>query len=302
MKIITTFLLVVFLSAGLNLLAQVAVNDDGSGPDSSAMLDVNSLNRGFLFPRLTTVQISGMENPANGLMVYNTDSSDFFGFNGSKWIAIWNNGDTLADWYCGNPITYEGKSYGTVQIGDKCWLAENLNVGSAIKGEGNQANNLVIEKYCFDDDESNCDTYGGLYQWKEMMKYQEGVSNQGICPLGWHLPTDAEWQALKDHLSLFGANTEGGQMKETGTSHWDSPNTSASNSSGFTGLGAGYRTDNEELIFTELKLSGRFWSISSAPIAANTYYYWKLYYNDGNFNKFSYNEEGGFSVRCIKNN
>ena len=80
-------------------------------------------------------------------------------------------------------------------------MAENLNVGTRISGSSNQTNNSIIEKYCYDDLEANCNTYGGLYQWDEAMQYSATEGVKGICPTGWHLPTDAEWTTLADFLA-----------------------------------------------------------------------------------------------------
>ncbi len=88
MKTTKIILLALLISFGLNTLAQVAVNTDGTVPDESAMLDVKSTNSGLLLPRMNTVQISSIFNPAAGLMVFNIDSSDFYGFNGNKWISM----------------------------------------------------------------------------------------------------------------------------------------------------------------------------------------------------------------------
>ncbi len=75
-------------------------------------------------------------------------------------------------------VNYDGQIYNTVQIGYQCWMAENLNIGTMIPGTSNMANNGVIEKYCYNNTTANCNTYGGLYQWNEMMAYttQQGTS------------------------------------------------------------------------------------------------------------------------------
>jgi uncharacterized protein (TIGR02145 family) len=67
-------------------------------------------------------------------------------------------------------------------VGDKCWLKENLNVGTMILSEQNQSDNGLIEKYCYGDLPANCETYGGLYQWREAMQYIATPGTQGICP------------------------------------------------------------------------------------------------------------------------
>jgi hypothetical protein len=105
--------------------------------------------------------------------------------------------------------TRDGKVYTTVYIGTQCWMKQNLNIGTRIAGAGNQTNNGTIEKYCYDDNESNCDYYGGLYQWNEMMQYTTTQGVKGICPKGWHLPTNNEWNVL----STFLGGSAGGKMK-----------------------------------------------------------------------------------------
>jgi len=94
-------------------------------------------------------------------------------------------------------VEYEGQIYNTIQIFNQCWLKENLNVGTQVNGDQNQSNNNIIEKYCYDNLTSNCLTYGGLYQWNEMMQYTTQQGAQGICPSGWHIPTDEEWKVLE---------------------------------------------------------------------------------------------------------
>ena len=123
-------------------------------------------------------------------------------------------------------------------------MAENLNIGTTISGATDMANNSIIEKYCNENNTANCDTYGGLYQWNEMMEYSTTPGVQGICPTGWHLPTDAEWTVLTSYLG--GESIAGGKMKTTGTIEagtglWYAPNNGATNSSGFSALPGGYR-------------------------------------------------------------
>lgn len=97
-------------------------------------------------------------------------------------------------------VDYGGYSYTTVQIGDQCWLNENLKIGTMIPSNTLPSQNTpieIIEKYCIDNDSLNCDIYGGLYTWDEMMQYAENEGAQGICPDGWHIPTDEEWKKLE---------------------------------------------------------------------------------------------------------
>lgn len=114
-----------------------------------------------------------------------------------------NCGDVLID-------TRDGQTYQTVLIGEQCWMAENLNIGNMIVHTNNQTNNGQYEKYCPGDSLSNCDIYGGLYQWNETMQYSSS-SSQGLCPNGWHVPSDEEWKKLEMKLGMTQAqaNSDG---------------------------------------------------------------------------------------------
>jgi uncharacterized protein (TIGR02145 family) len=152
--------------------------------------------------------------------------------------------DILID-VCVNGI-YDPRSktnYPVVKIGSQRWMAKNLNVGDFIYSWKITSDNNIIEKWCYNNVESNCDIYGGLYQWPEMMQYNPSDSGiigttQGICPDGYHIPTVSEWDILAS--SLGGMEVAGGKLKETGTIHWLPPNKAANNESGFTALPAGY--------------------------------------------------------------
>ena len=179
--------------------------------------------------------------------------------------AVTVNGDlivTSSAFVCGSPMTdsRDGKSYNTVLIGTQCWFAQNLNIGTTVPGSANQTNNGIIEKYCYNDDENNCTTYGGLYQWDEAMQYSTTEGVQGICPTGWHLPTDVEWTTLSTFLG--GEAIAGGKIKEAGYAHWLSPNTGATNSSGFTSLPGGYRDSSGT--FSGLSSGAFFWTSSQS--------------------------------------
>ena len=190
-------------------------------------------------------------------------------------------------------VTYGGQTYSSVEIDDQCWMAENLNIGTRIDGDTDQTNNSTIEKYCYDDDTDNCDTYGGLYQWDEMMQYVTTEGTQGICPAGWHLPTDAEWTTLTNFLG--GESVAGGKMKEEGLDHWQTPNTGATNSSGFTGLPGGFRGPDGS--FSNLTDAAYFWS--SSEDGANAWSRF-LYYGSAQVHQYTDDKPNGLSVRCLR--
>lgn len=198
-------------------------------------------------------------------------------------------------------VTYGNKTYNTVQIGTQCWLKENLNIGTMIIGSKNQTKNYVIEKYCYNNLESNCNIYGGLYQWDEMMNYIKTQGSQGICPSGWHIPTSTEYQQLVNYLG--GINVSGGKLKETGLSHWKSPNGSATNLTNFTAVGSGLRWQNG--LFYYLNTDFEFWLSSEPPYDPRNplppAYFGGSTYGGGWGLSGQFYKVQGLSVRCIKN-
>jgi uncharacterized protein (TIGR02145 family) len=135
----------------------------------------------------------------------------------------------------------EGNVYKTVNIGTQVWMAENMKTITYNDGAGiplvtdNTAwSNLTTPGYCwlFNDEASYKNLYGALYNW-------QAINTGKLCPVGWHMPSITEWITLEDYLGGF--YVSGGKMKETGTTHWLSPNIDATNASGFTGLPGGHR-------------------------------------------------------------
>ena len=204
----------------------------------------------------------------------------------------------------------EGNEYETVRIDGQCWMAENLktthyNNGDEIQyvqsesSEPNVWENLSTGAYgYYNDDLSHLETYGNLYNWYAV------DDARGICPEGWHVPTDEEYQQLEIYLGMEPAEAsasgwhgtdEGGKMKETGTEHWNSPNTGATNESGFTGLPAGYRSSVNGFYYN-MGNYGYFWS-SSVHGSSNAWYR-VLFYGNSSVGRSSYNKHYGFSVRC----
>lgn len=193
------------------------------------------------------------------------------------------------------------------RLGAQCWMKENLNIGTRVNRNQEQTNNNVIEKYCFTDDESACVDYGGLYQWAEMVQYLNGGSNtgswnpapsgdvRGICPTGWHLPSDEELTILINFLG--GDDVAGGKLKEAGEVHWNSPNTGADNSGGFTALPSGFRNlagGSDARGFVTY-----FWSAGEAN-ATDAYWRYIFYDGTGAYRDY-YQKVHGYSVRCIQN-
>lgn len=286
--------------------AQVTVTDDPDYniADPSALLEVKGTSGGLLLPRLTTLEQQTIQNPAAGLVVFNTDSADFYGFNGQYWLSL-RSTDTIRD--CPDSIEYSGQWYNVVLIGDQCWMAENLNVGTRIDASQDQTDNSTIEKYCYDNDESNCDTYGGLYQWNEMMQYITQDSAQGICPDGWHIPGDEEWKVLEGTVdtqygvgdpewdgTAYRGYDAGKRLKST--SGWYN-NGNGTNVFGFTAMPSGAR--NLTGSFGNIGNYGYFWSATEDG-STKAWYRALGYFND-DIRRYFDNKLFGFALRCLKN-
>jgi len=163
----------------------------------------------------------------------------------------------------------DGQIYPTVQIGNQCWLKKNVNYQT-----GNS--------WCYANNTSHCDTYGRLYDW---------YTARGVCPSGWHLPSDAEWTALTTFLG--GEYIAGGKMKST--SGWEN-NGNGNNSSGFTALPGGNEYRNG---FFNGRL-GRAYFWSSTETSSTNAWNRHLYSNREDMSCDIYSKTHGFSVRCVK--
>lgn len=231
-------------------------------------------------------------------------------FSDSNSESVKSRHDTDKGWSCGDPITdpRDDKVYNTVLIGDQCWMAENLNIGQRIDAGVQMTDNGIFEKYCQDDNPANCDIYGGLYQWDEMMQYSTAQGDQGICMPGWRIPTDSEWKQLEGMVDSqypvgdpewngwsWRGSDVAGHLKEAGTTHWLSPNTGADNSSGFTALPGGYAAGSS---FSHFNTMGMFWS--STQHEGDNGIMRGLHYALTTNMRNSYSKAIAISVRCIR--
>ena len=276
-----------------------------STPNNSALVDMASTTKGFLPPRMNTTQMYQLGTTApEGMTVYNTTTKCLCVYNGWKWICN-NDGESCGD------VLYYGQTYNTVVIGNQCWFKQNLNRGDKIDGATSQTNNGIIEKYCYNNNETNCGIYGGLYQWNEMMNYAASSNAnpsgvQGICPTGWHIPSDEEfckaWYRLDPTVGSC-SNTGpigtdiGSKLKEAGTTHWMGPNTNT-NTSGFSALGAGMSAPGG--YFYNSLHNTYYWT--SREYESNTNQAWgrSLSYNQSDGNRADDAKYYGKSVRCVK--
>jgi uncharacterized protein (TIGR02145 family) len=197
----------------------------------------------------------------------------------------------------------DGNIYKTVKIGSQVWMAENLktmkyNDGTAIPlvTDDKAWKALTTPVYCWykNDATANKNKYGALYNWYT-------VSTNKLCPRGWHVPTDAEWRTLITYLG--GESVAGGKLKEKGTVHWESPNTGATNESGFTALPSGERKhdgtfDDSGSNVVSFRSNGCWWS-STEQYAFNAYYQ-RLYNSLISVYSSLSVKQSGYSVRCLQ--
>jgi uncharacterized protein (TIGR02145 family) len=210
----------------------------------------------------------------------------------------------------GTPVVhYEGRSYTTIQIFNQCWLKENLNIGNMIKGVFEMTDNGILEKYCYNNDTNKCATYGGLYQWNEMMQYATEDGAQGICPPGWHIPRDEEWKILEGSAdsnfdvgdlewNLYGLRGYDAGKRLKTTSGWYNYG-DGTDVFDFSGLPGGYRYSNGQ--FQYLRRHALWWSSTegNSTSAWNRY----LSFNNQKVDRdFGDNKKFAFSIRCIRDN
>jgi uncharacterized protein (TIGR02145 family) len=203
---------------------------------------------------------------------------------------------TLSGGSGGSVTDIDGNVYSTITIGTQEWMGENLKVKHYQNGHlipnvpvENEWISLSYGAFCWynNDETSYNDTYGLLYN------YYTVNDIRGLCPTGWKTPSDAEWIILRDYLG--GDAIAGGLLKETGTTHWQNPNTGATNETGYTALPGGIRSSG---IFFEVGERGTWWSSTNVDLNNS----WAFYLHNGSAGAFrgQYSMNNGFSVRCMK--
>ncbi len=197
----------------------------------------------------------------------------------------------------------EGNHYKVVKVGDQIWMADNLRTRSYRNGDTIPQITVGAEwiqqdtgAFCWlENDSITFDAdYGKFYN------YYAAVDPRGLCPTGWHVPSQVEWETLFDYAG--GSGIAGGKLKETGFTHWQSPNTGATNEYGWDGRAVGFRQSGSLGGFFggEFKQLTIFWSTTVNFV--NSIYTTGLYYQSasapspGNASE----RESGNSVRCLK--
>jgi uncharacterized protein (TIGR02145 family) len=193
----------------------------------------------------------------------------------------------------------DGNAYTTVTIGTQIWMAENLKVTKYRNGDLiGTTNPATLDitgesspkyQWAFGGNENNVATYGRLYTWYAVN------DSRNICPTGWHVPSFDEWKILRDYLG--GENIAGGKLKETGTSHWYSPNEGATNETGFTAVPGGKKYGG---LFEGIGVASLLWSSTVEPNNSKPYFM-QMDYAYG-YLLWDFEDKISVSVRCLKDN
>ncbi|MDO8443010.1 MAG: FISUMP domain-containing protein [bacterium] len=215
----------------------------------------------------------------------------------------------------GTAVSWQGKTYNTVQIGKQCWFQTNLDYDNGCSSKV-WANNTDVG-WCGYYTGGPFTNEGLLYQWSAAMNGSTSAGAQGLCPTGWHIPTDAEWIIMEESLGMcsgagagcsgatgsWRGTNEGGKLKETGTTHWTSVTCGGTcNTSGFTALGTGLRHTSDGLFYWRLTTM-YFWSSDSYSIDQWGGLAWKRYLapNMATVYRGTTNKAYGVPIRCLKN-
>jgi len=190
----------------------------------------------------------------------------------------------------------DGNVYRTVRIGTQVWMAENLRTTRYRNGDqipnvtdNSQWTLLSTGAWCnYENQASHDAVYGKLYNGHAV------ADSRGLCPQGWHAPTDTDWTTL---VAILGGNDAGGKLKSKGATYWRAPNSGANNTSGFSGLPGGYRSSYNGN-FSDIGIDCTWWNASESDAE----YAWGRYLNSYNANVLRdyFNKRNGFYIRCVK--
>ena len=263
----------------------VAINDDGSDPHPSAILDLQASDRGLLIPRILAAERHSIETPAKGLMVYQLDDDPgFYFFDGTAWSPISRQKpEKVSD--------IDGNTYPVIRIGDLLWTQENLRVTHFSNGEAIPRKDAASEWGQADGPART--SYNGMLEDQPQLfglLYNEYAATdpRGICPAGWRVPGMDEWQALTESLG----DQAGGKMKAL--HQWEAPNTGATNESHFSALPAGYRDASGPYLMRHYQT--HFWGAPGEKQGNNI----SLSHESAEPSFDQHPANKGFSIRCVR--
>ena len=332
------FLLLSLALIGLSIsYAQLKVGDNPTTINSSAVLEIESTTKGFLPPRMTTTQRNAIATPATGLTIYNTTVKCLQWYNGSGWFDACSGstfgtipgnticGDTATisvtpcsavsgatinddagtadgieyDWTGATGFVDGGTTQALVEIGGQCWYRRNaVNTPSTYDPAPTWVNSSDVG-WSGDYGNTPRTNEGKLYQWSAAMNGSTTERAQGVCPTGWHIPSDCEWMYLENTLGMSTSDQENTNFRNSGsvgTKLSTLTSSGANNSSGFTALFAGFR--GADGAFNDRGSNVHWWSSSEA--SATSAQRRGLGSSQAGVHRFSSFKAIGFSVRCLK--
>ncbi|WP_293896008.1 FISUMP domain-containing protein [Flavobacterium sp.] len=318
-----------FLFLSILLISGCSTNSDGNGNSTTTVVPIAPSNlNGTVVASTTQINLSWTDNSTNetgfkierktgagtyavvgttatdintfsdtGLTPCTTYTYRIYSYNSVGNSPTYSNELILNTTSCTTTTDIDGNIYQLVTICDQTWTKTNLNVSKYRNGDvipqvtnPTEWTNLTTGAWCYHlNNTANGAIYGKLYNWYAVN------DPRGLAPVGYHIPSDAEWTTLT--TCLGGETVAGGKMKETSTTHWTSPNTGATNSSGFTGLPGGYRGYGGGAFYTTGD-QGFWWS--SLQVSAPAAWARNLRYDSGTAGRDYSNKSFGFSVRCVR--
>lgn len=274
------FFVILFSLSGTAFTQSVSVGSSNSNP--AAILSINSADKGFLPPRLTLAQRNAIQKPATGLMIWCIDCDEMQVYNGNMWINMSGMAGAL-------------NSSSGIRICYHNWMYKNLAVRTYRNGDTIPVvtdpvvwANLTTGAMCWYNNDSSAynSSYGALYNWYAVN------DPRGLAPAGWHIPKNIEWNILSNCLG--GDSIAGGKMKDLLL--WSTPNTGASNTSGFSALPAGMRTGNGN--FVNINNNAYWWGREQNNTSTSMYRF--LFYQNRILSNTTISKNAGLSIRCLK--
>jgi hypothetical protein len=325
------------LILGITLVYSCSTSSDGNGNNTTTVVPVAPSNLTGTVASTTQINLSWTDNSTNetgfkierktgtgtfaivgtigtdvrtfndnGLTSSTTYSYRVYSYNSGGNSPTYSNELTITTTSNTSILDFDGNSYPLVTIGNQVWTKTNLNVSRYRNGDiipqvtdSNQWLTLTTGAWCYYQNATSIGiTYGKLYNWYAV------TDPRGLAPVGYHIPNTTEWSTMINFLDpnanggLTTPNVSGGAMKEAGTINWLAPNTSALNSSEFTGLPGGLCANTVGSFFQRLFYDGYWWSKTETSSSDATCY--MLFYSNGSAYYLSKKKISGLSVRCVK--
>lgn len=281
----------------------VTITDDPDydGVISSAVLELYSEQAGFLMPRMTQSQRDAIPSPAKGLILFQTDEKSGFYYNAGSaedpfWVLLGSVASVAEEFSnAGSVWDIDGNHYPTVIIGEYRWMAQNLRVTHFRNGEPipevASASFWINAEHAaysiYDNMASNAERFGLLYNGFVLHH------PSGICPEGWMIPDNTHWQSLA--IQSGGAEIAGKELKAA--IYWDASSINAFNTSGFSAMPSGFRSD-ENGTFTALRNSSSWWSFTDDHQGGPWGY--KLHAGSDALSSQEVNPNSGHAIRCVR--